>query len=149
MSMLFRGVSRIFGQSRQNDAATVDPHAGIEGAAAPVPVARRVLDDFHEARLVDRRAGVARPFDGPGDVDTEGPAAALESVLKAIEAMAAELGLEDAPKDIVVTTRREFQILRFRETDPETYVFARLDREGVALPEARLRVKDLELTLGT
>ena len=73
-----------------------------------------MLHDFHDARLVDRR-GLNRHSDLPIEALSHVQARALEDVLKAIETMSAGLGLEDTPRDIVITTRREFQILRFLE----------------------------------
>lgn len=150
--MWMRGLAKTIQRLRHSPDDSMATYEPDEAPAPPVAespaaVVPGVLDDFHDARLVDRRdPGRHRnlPIDAPSHVQ----ARALEDVLKAIETMMAELGLEDTPRDIVITTRREFQILRFLEDDPATYLFARLGREGVALPEARLRVKDLEVALG-
>ena len=149
---MLRGFTQMVQRLRQAEEAappTPQPDAALPGPDAAVALApmASLLDDFHEARLVDRRkpgqAGNA-PIEPPSPAQVE----ALEDVLRAIDMLTAELGLEDAPKDIIITTRREFQILRFLDADPATYLFARLGRDGVALPEARLRVKDLERALG-
>ncbi len=105
------------------------------------------LSGFIGGCVVDSETGLMLASEGGGGLDLETAGAANTEVVKAKLAAIAQLDLDDAIEDILITLGKQFHLIRPLEKNPTVFMYVALDKKSANLGMARLQVKKLEATL--
>ena len=103
----------------------------------------RKLAGFIGACLVDSESGMLMAKEGGGSLDMEVAAAANTEVVRAKRRAIAELELDDAIEDILITLGNQFHVFRLLPTNDAYFIYAALDRNTGNLALARVTMKSV------
>jgi hypothetical protein len=98
--------------------------------------------------LVDSSSGMALGTAGsPGDLDLDIAAAGNSSVVQAKLRTMADLGLDQAIEDILITLDKQYHIIRPLARQNQLFLYLVLDRARANLAMARFKLTDIEKNL--
>lgn len=106
------------------------------------------IDGALGVAIVDSASGRALATAGePAGIDLAVAAAGNSAVVRAKQATIAELGLDEALEDMLMTLHTQYHLIRVLDREPTLFVYLVLDRNEANLSVARFRLNAIAARL--
>lgn len=105
------------------------------------------LEGALAAALVDSKSGMCLGTAGSEEIDAEMAAAGIADVVRSMQRTMETTGEKDVVEDVLITTGRQYQLVRISARDPDLFLYVILQRNLANLAIARRKLAEAEKDL--